>query len=180
MEMSDVIIAVENLLKGVSGRKYIVLTPEQAEAFNNGENPDVLRSENDMIPMPEGEGGEYGRINAWIVSEASYNQNPQPFKTGVGSAPIAFSRNVFTIRLEYYYQFDPRRPGGLNAVRALDGQVRNLFNNSPRLGISSPMSDEIDQRHTGLQLQVATEGEFGVSVCFMRMYTLSVPVNEPL
>lgn len=170
---TDLIAACETLLESVPSRKFKVLNPEETISFDNGENPDVLRSDLDLVTAP-GSADQFGRINAWIVSEQSFSQSVIPFKTGTGSAPIGQNRVVYTLRLEYFYEF----AGGVAAVRAVCETVRQLFNQYPRLGLGDSQAQFIDQRHGGLQLVLAAEGDFRTAIAFIRTFTLTVPVME--
>jgi len=171
----DLIGATKTLLESVPSRKFKVLNPEEVISFDNGENPDVLRSTSlDSIQAP-GSVDLIGRVNAWIIRESGWTQTNQPMTTGYGGnhAPLP-RRVVYRLTLEYFYDFN----GGLTNVRNTAETVRQLFNANPRLGLAEAQAQFIDQTHGGLQLVLAAEGDFRTAIAFIRVFTLDIPVTE--
>lgn len=172
--------AIKALLEGVAGRKYKVLNTEEVESFDNGENPDVLRSSLDPVDYP-GSVDTIGRINAWIIRETAYKQKPVVLKTGYGEAPQVGVTITYSFELEFFYQFSSRAPGGLAIVRGIDKATRLLFSANPRLGLTDEQGAMfIDQRHSELQLFDAEDKDLKGAIAFYRAYNLTIPVHEPL
>ena len=169
----EIIAGVTSLLESFPNRKFKVLSPEETQSFDENENPDVLRSELDLDFAPGSNTDRIGKINAWVVRERGYDQTWQPVKTGYLETPPAPAKVGYRLQLEYFCQI-----GNLVEVRATDVAVRKLFNQYPRLNLPSEQAQFIDQRHSGLQMILAAEGDLRTAIAYIRVYTLTVPVIE--
>ena len=174
-------LQIPNELGVLEARKYAVF-PEWIESFDNGENPDALRSDLDLYDDEiNGAPIQRPRVNAWLIEENKFSQyiapatqswslsEPEPQAAGVSSVS-------FNLRLFFFYQY-----GGLGAphVRRVIHAARRKFNGLPKLGFAQETAKYIEG-HDGLQIPLMTEGDFNGTICYVRGCQLNVRVCEPI
>lgn len=161
-------------------RKHSVLQ-EFPESFDESENVEPIRSELDpYFEEINGEQVEIGRVNTWIIEEFDFTQKPLPRKDNTGKAlqsNIGGMRAITrTFRIFYYYQFGG---GGIRHVRQLTEAARLRFNESPYFDFAPPKAQFFDGVHDGLQLVLATEGDFNGTICYVRAFQVTARFTEP-
>ncbi|MBS3913472.1 MAG: hypothetical protein KG003_03175 [Bacteroidetes bacterium] len=155
--------------------KYNVF-PEWIESFDNGNNPDALRSDLDTYSdVVEGVNVTLGRVNSWLIDELSITSSDIPLKSNILNDKQPRKKRVERLlRLFYFYQY---KGDGVTYVRRVIDLAREAFN-KPALGFSEPKSNFIESV-SDLQVPLISEGDFNGIIAYIRGCQLRVTTIEP-
>lgn len=155
--------------------------PEWIESFDNGDNPDALRSDLDMYTeVVEGVTVNLGRVNCWLIDELSITSTDVPVNSSLpperqGPRKVRVER---LLRLFYFYQY---KGSGVSYVRRVIDKAREGFK-IQKLGfdISTPQSPgNFIEQVSDLQVPLISEGDFSGVIAYIRGCQLRVTTIEP-